>query len=338
MKKSEIIDYLKDDHPSSLTELYARADGVRKEYMGDGILLRGIVEFSSFCKNTCSYCGLNKNNTHLDRFRLTKEQILESVGRIAGARIKTVVLQSGEDDEISAGWLAAVVKDIKARYDMAITLSVGERPRADYQCWRDAGADRYLLKIETANPALYAALHPQMDFNNRLRCLEDVRACGYQVGCGAIVGLKDQTIDDIAGDIVFFSENNFDMIGIGPFIPHAATVLGGEQKGGVALTIKAVALTRIATGTAHLPATTALGSVGEKDYRIDALKAGANVLMPNFTPKAFKKRYEIYPGKRCVDEDSEHCVGCMQALAASIGRHIDYSRGDALKTIVSVLR
>jgi biotin synthase len=335
MKTSEIIDYLKSNDAATVEALIAEADRVRKLYMGDGILLRGIVEFSSFCKNTCAYCGLNKTNTRLERFRLTKEQILESVGRIAAARIKTVVLQSGEDDEISAGWLKDVIETIKCRFDMAITLSVGERSRDDYQLWKDAGADRYLLKIETTNPQLYADLHPAMDFNNRIRCLDDLRSCGYQVGCGAIIGLKNQTIEDIAGDISFFAENNFDMIGIGPFIPHAATVLGAEQRGSVEMTIKAVALTRMVTRTAHLPATTALGSVGKKDFRVDALKAGANVLMPNFTPIEYKKRYEIYPGKRCIDEASEHCVGCMAVLASSIGRHIDYSRGDAMQMVKS---
>lgn len=331
MNISEITRLLEATDPAEVSALTARADAVRREHVGDGILLRGIVEFSSHCRNACAYCGLNKHNTGLERFRLTHDQILNSVSRVAAAGIKTVVLQAGEDDEMTAGWLADVIAAIKSRYDMAVTVSVGERPRADYRLWRDAGADRYLLKIETTNPRLYAALHPGMDFYNRLRCLDDLWDCGYQVGCGAIIGLKGQTIDDIAADIAFFSRHDFDMIGIGPFIPHRATVLGEEVRGSASLTIKAVALTRIAVPAAHLPATTALGSVGPADFRVEALKAGANVLMPNFTPVDFKKLYEIYPGKRCVDEQSEQCVGCMSALAASIGRHIDYSRGDAVR-------
>lgn len=331
MNISEIAALLATSDPTELSALTARADAVRRAHVGDGILLRGIVEFSSYCRNACAYCGLNTHNAGLPRFRLTQGQILESVGRIAAAGIKTVVLQSGEDPNMTAEWLADVIAAIRGRHDMAVTVSVGERSYDDYRRWREAGADRYLLKIETTNPRLYAALHPGMEFNNRLRCLDDLRDCGYQVGCGAIIGLRGQTLDDIAADISFFSRHDFDMIGIGPFIPHHATVLGAEDRGSVPLTIKAVALTRIMVPAAHLPATTALGSVGPSDFRVNALKAGANVLMPNFTPQDFKQQYEIYPGKRCVDEQSEHCVACMAALAASIGRHIDYSRGDAVR-------
>ncbi|HVP18991.1 MAG TPA: [FeFe] hydrogenase H-cluster radical SAM maturase HydE [Spirochaetia bacterium] len=310
-------------------EIFAAADRTRRRYMGDGILLRGIVEFSSFCRNTCFYCGLHAGNTRIERYRMSRGEILESVGRIASQGIQTVVLQSGEDAGLDASWLAELVRDVKKRFGIAVTLSVGERSREDYELWREAGADRYLLKIESSDKKLYESLHDGRRIETRLRCLFDLTLLGYQVGCGMMVGLKGQSARHIAGDIVFFAESRFDMIGIGPFIPHSETRLGLQPAGSVPLTLKTVALTRIVTKNAHLPATTALGSMG-RDYRIEGLAAGANVLMPNFTPAEYKKLYEIYPGKRCVSEPTGACGFCMEGLAASIGRTIDYSRGDSL--------
>ena len=227
-------------------------------------------------------------------------------------------------------WLAEVVREIKQRHDMAVTLSVGERPREDYELWRQAGADRYLLKIESSDRGLYASLHLRRALETRLRCVRDLADLGYQVGSGIMVGLRGQELRHIAADILFFAAHDFDMIGIGPFIPHPETRLGGQARGDVGLTLKTVALTRIVTKNSHLPATTALGSMG-RDYRVEGLKAGANVLMPNFTPLAYKKMYEIYPGKRCVTEPTGACGFCMEGLAASIGRSVDYSRGDTKK-------
>jgi len=324
------------EHLLSLTdekeieELHAAADWVRREYAGDGILLRGIVEFSSYCKNTCHYCGLNKQNNSLSRFRMTKDEILESTGHIASCGIRTVVLQSGEDDDFSPSLIAEIVRDIKTNFGMAVTLSVGEQSREEYKLWKQAGADRYLLKIETTDEALYSALHPGMSLRNRVRCLEDLKSLGYEVGSGIIVGLKGQTIRSIARDILFFKQQEFDMIGIGPFIPHPKTQLGAEARGDAAMTLKVLAVTRLVTRNAHLPATTALGSMG-KDFRIDGLKAGANVLMPNFTPQPYKKLYEIYPGKRCNTEAAGLCSSCMEDMVRSLHRTIDYSTGGSLK-------
>jgi biotin synthase len=305
------------------------ADAVRKRYMGDGILLRGLVEFSNHCRNTCAYCGLNRNNKKLQRYSLSMDELLESAAIIAAQRIKTIVLQSGEDDDLDANWLADAVTRIKARHDMAVTLCVGERSTDDYRLWRGAGADRYLLKIETSDPRLYRSLHPQMSFENRVRCLEDLRALGYQVGSGCLVGLKGQTLVSLAGDIRFFSEHNFEMIGIGAFIPHGMTELHDQPVGNVPLTLKVLALTRIVVKDAHLPATTALGSIGQGDGRIAALQAGANVLMPNFTPLPYRRLYDIYPGKRCVTEAPGSCGSCMDVMAHAIGRTIDFGRGDS---------
>ena len=317
--------------PADTAALLAAADAMRHRHMGDGILLRGIVEFSSYCRNTCSYCGLHAGNSLLTRYRMSAEEIVESVRGIAAQEIHTVVLQSGEDDGLDPAWLAEVVREIARQHPgMAITLSAGERPREDYRLWREAGADRYLLKIESSDPALYESLHQRRTLASRLRCVSDLFDLGYQVGSGIMVGLPGQTLRHIAGDILYFAAADFDMIGIGPFIPHPQTRLAGAARGDVGLTLKTVAITRLVTRDSHMPATTALGSM-DRDYRTDGLQAGANVLMPNFTPVAYKRLYEIYPGKRCVSEPTGACGFCMEGLARSIGRTIDSTRGDTRK-------
>lgn len=321
---------LSREKPGELQEILDFADQVRRQFMGDGILLRGLVEFSNHCRNSCFYCGLNKNNKELERYRLGKEEILSCAEKLNACGIKTAVLQSGEEDALDPLWLKSVIEAIKAEFEIAITLSVGERSREEYKIWKEAGADRYLLKIESSNRQLYDSLHSGMSFEDRLRCLQDLRELGYQVGCGNMIGLKGQTLKILAQDILFFKENNFDMIGIGPFIPHPQTRLASQKKGEVELTLKVLALTRIVTKNAHLPATTALGSL-EDDFRIKGLKAGANVLMPNFTPLKYRKLYEIYPNKRCISEPAGACVSDMEELASSAGRYIDYSRGDSRK-------
>ncbi len=326
-KDLEYLLSLKND--AALCKLFCFADEVRAEFAGPGVLLRGIVEFSSFCRNACLYCGLNRNNRNLQRYRLTSKEILGSIARLSAAGIKTVVLQSGEDDALDYLWFAGIIQEIKAKFSIAITLCLGERTLREYKVWRRAGADRYLLKIETSDRKLYESLHPGMSFPNRLRCLRQLRELGYQVGSGNIIGLKGQSLKHIAGDIIFFKQNNFDMIGIGPFIPHQRTKLSSQSRGDTRLTLKTLALTRIVTKYPHLPATTALGSQ-EEDYRVDGLKIGANVLMPNFTPLKYKALYEIYPGKRCISEESRTCLGCLKKKVNSIGRELDYSRGDSL--------
>lgn len=309
--------------------LYAYADQVRKKFAGNGILLRGIIEFDNNCRNTCLYCGLNRRNKNIKRYRLTQSQVLNSVARMAAQGIKTVVLQSGEASDLDTKWLAEVITEIKQRYRLAVTLSVGEQDLRTYCLWRTAGADRYLLKIETTAREIYRSLHPEMDYDRRVNCLRNLKKLGYQVGSGIIVGLRGQTVRSIARDILFFKKHDLDMIGIGPFIPHHQTKLAGNKKGEARLTLNTLALTRIVTRNSHLPATTALGSL-EKDYRIEGLQAGANILMPNFTPQPYRRYYELYPGKRCVNEAVGACVPCLARLAASIKRHLDYSYGHTL--------
>ncbi|MCX7919659.1 MAG: [FeFe] hydrogenase H-cluster radical SAM maturase HydE [bacterium] len=328
-EQEDIISLLSLKAESELEALFNFADKVRKEYVGDGILIRGIIEFSNYCRNACCYCGLNRKNSRIKRYRLSKHEILNSVEQVVRAGIKTVVLQSGEDNDLNPDWLSEIIAEIKAKFTIAVTLSVGERSYAEYRLWREAGADRYLLKIETSDPELYQTLHPGMSFENRFRCIKQLKQLGYQTGSGNIIGLKGQTLETIANDILFFKQEGLDMIGIGPFISHPGTELANEINGDALLTLKTIAITRIVTKYPNIPATTALGSLGH-DYRIEGLKSGANVLMLNFTPFPYRKYYEIYPGKRCVEGPVGASGFWMESLANSIGRYIDYSIGDTI--------
>jgi biotin synthase len=326
----DLEDALSLEKKGDLDELFNFADGIRRSFCGNGILLRGIIEFSNFCNKECFYCGLSKFNQKLTRYRIDKDELLKSVAYLASCNIKTVVLQSGEDQGLDVLWLKDIIFKIKSKFDLAITLSVGERSPDDYQIWREAGADRYLLKIETTDKVLYSSLHPHMSFEQRLSCLNVLAKLGYQVGSGNIIGLPGQTLKTIVQDIIFFKQGNYDMLGIGPFIPHHNSKLGDAAKGDFLLTLKTIALTRIVAKNTHLPATTALGSL-DKDYRLAGLKSGANVLMPNFTPQPYREFYEIYPHKRCIREAVGACNPCMEDMAKSLGRFIDYTKGDSLK-------
>ncbi len=326
------LEFLLAEKTKEQTEQIMRfADEVRSKFVGDGIVLRGIVEFSNYCRNGCAYCGLNNCNTALPRYRLTKQQVLESVEEIARAGIKTVVLQSGEDPDMDPDWLAGIIENIKTRFDMAVTLSVGEYGCEEYRLWKQAGADRYLLKIETTNAKLYGRLHPGMSLENRLRCLRDLRVLGYQTGSGGIVGLKGQACADLASDVLFFKKENFDMLGIGPFIPHPETKLADEPTGGLELTLRMLAITRIVTGDTHMPATTSVGVAGGPEVLRAALAAGANVIMPNFTPFAYKNLYQIYSGRDTNGSSIENKIEELENIAESLGRYLSFSRADSLK-------
>ena len=325
-------DLLALDDESDLNTLYGFAHDVCLHHMGEGVLLRGIVEFSNHCRNACHYCGLYRDNRQLERYALTHDEILNSVQLLYGFQIRTLVLQSGETAAGPVAALEALIQTIRARYpDLAMTLSVGEKNRETYRRWKAAGADRYLLKIETADPDLYARLHPGMSLQNRIACLETLMELGYQTGCGGIVGLPDQTLDTLTTDLLFYRRHQFQMIGISPLIPHPETPLAALPVGDLSMTLKMIALTRILVPNAHMPATTAMGSMQGVDNRPLALKSGANVVMLNFTPAAQKRHYEIYPGKRCLNE-SFCAVGCISKMAASVGRSINLSAGHAVYT------
>lgn len=311
--------------------LFDFADQVRENSAGNGVLLRGLVEFSNVCEGTCAYCGLNRSNAGLQRYRLNEDEIMDCVRNIDARGIKTVVLQSGQNGRMDASWLAGVIRRMKKTYDMAVTLSVGERSRRDYEMWKQAGADRYLLKIETTDCELYEMLHPGMSFENRLRCLHDLAELGYQTGTGNLVGLPGQSVRSLADDILFFKKGDFDMLSVSLFIPHECTELGARPAGDLLMTLKVLALTRIVTRIAHMPASTAIGSLHGRDHTTEALGAGANVVMPNFSPMSLRELYEIYPGKKGLTQPPAEGVAALEQLACSIGRFVDYSRGDSLK-------
>lgn len=302
----EIRHLLMLEDPGDVEQLFSFADTVRSREVGDGIILRGLIDFSNRCSNGCFYCGLNGRNTLLQRYTMAEGEILEAAAGISAAGIKTVVLQSGEDDELDAPWLARLVGRIKNFSGMAVTLSVGEKSRDEYRLWRDAGADRYLLKAETTDPEVYSAAHAGRRLDSRLKCLEWLFDCGYQTGSGLLVGLPGQTIESIARDVLFLRKMNFDMAAISPFIPHPDTLFAHNKPGDLYLTLKAIAVARIATRDAHIPAATALGAAGG-DHRWEALQCGANVLMPDFTPPKYGRLYTIYPGKCRVDGTLPFC-------------------------------
>ncbi|MBN2144029.1 MAG: [FeFe] hydrogenase H-cluster radical SAM maturase HydE [Candidatus Aureabacteria bacterium] len=311
--------------------LFRFADQVRQKHCGKGILLRGIIEFSNRCANPCPYCGLSFHNHSLSRYQLSKNEILDTVDRLHHQKIRTVILQSGEDPQMDPDWLADVIRSIRARFEMAITLSVGEKSLETYRCWKKAGADRYLLKIETASRSIYDSLHPGMNFSKRILCLKNLTKLGYQVGCGNMIGLIGQTTATIARDIQFFKKMDFDMIAIGPFIPHSKTPHGQEKPGDPELVLRTLALTRIVTKNSHLPSTTALASFGN-DLKNQGFLAGANVLMLNFTPPSVLKDYDIYPGRKYTYLDENDSSSSLHAWADSLNRIIDYSIGNSLKS------
>ncbi len=319
--RNEIIEILKDDSKNEW--LFSLADKIRKEYKGDEVHLRGLIEFSNICKCRCKYCGLRSENKNIQRYRIT--DITESAKNAVRLGYKTIVLQSGEDGFYTKEIMCEIIKELK-KLDIALTLSIGERSFEDLKAFRESGADRYLIRIETTDRKLYEKMHPRMDFDNRMRCLKDLKKLGYEVGTGCLVGLPEQSIDSLADDIMFFKEINADMVGIGPFIAHPQTPLKDEPNGNFTLALKVMALTRILLKDINIPATTAMETLNPNG-RIIALQSGANVVMPNVTPLEYRKKYEIYPNKICLNEEPEHCRKCIENKINSIGRTVSKNYG-----------
>ncbi len=342
LSKSEIVAILKDHSINDY--LFLAADEVRKKYIGDEVYLRALIEFSNICRCNCFYCGLRAANKDVERYRLTEDEILNCAKLAVAQGYKTIVLQSGEDMYFSAEKLAMIIRKIKSNTtrpaaerlellneqrefsnlgegdDVAITLSIGERSFEEYKILKDAGADRFLLRIETTNKELYAKFHPGQNLENRKRCLFDLKKLGFETGTGSLIGLPGQSEEDLAEDILFYKELNADMIGIGPLITHQSTPLKDEKNGDLTLALKVMALTRLLLPDINIPATTAMETL-KPDGRILALKAGANVVMPNVTDGAHKKNYEIYPGKVSVEYDE------LEEKLKQIGRKISTGRG-----------
>ena len=260
-------------------------------------------------------------------YRLSKEEILDLATKAVSYGYRTIVMQSGEDLFFTADYLAEIIKEIKKLEPQpAITLSIGERPYEEYKIMREAGADRFLLRIETTDRELYKNLHPNMDFENRVRCLKDLKSLGYELGTGSLVGLPNQTIESIADDIIFFKETGEDMIGVGPFIPHNETPLKNAKGGAFELARKVMAIVRLLMPDINIPATTAMETLNPNG-RILALQSGANVVMPNATEGIYRKKYEIYPGKICVNDSPAQCRNCIETKIKSIGRTISKDQG-----------
>lgn len=325
--KKDIIEILKDD--SINEELFSYADSVRKKYVGDEIHLRGLIEFSNYCKNTCKYCGLRCENKNIERYRILEDEISEHAKNAANLGFKTIVLQSGEDNYYTVNRMCNIISEIK-KLNVALTLSIGEKTFEEYKTYKDAGADRYLIRIETTDENLYSKMHPGMSLENRKRCLRDLKTLGYEVGSGCLVGLPNQSIESLADDILFFKEIGADMIGVGPFIPHPDTPLKDASKGSFFLALKVMAITRILLKDINIPATTAMESI-QKDGRIIALQSGANVVMPNVTTTEYRQKYEIYKGKACINENPTKCLGCITNKIKLIGRSVSKDFGSHKK-------
>ena len=325
LTRQEIIDILKDDKNNEL--LFSEADKVRQKHVGDEVHLRGLIEFSNICKCQCKYCGLRAPNKGVNRYRIYEDDIISYARNAADMGYKTIVLQSGEDEYFTVEKMVKIIKEIK-KLGVALTLSIGEKNFDEYKAYKDAGADRYLIRIETTNPDLYAKMHPHMDFNNRIKCLHDIKSLGYETGTGCLVGLPGQTIEDLAQDILFFKEIDADMVGIGPLITHPQTPLKDENNGDFWLALKVMALTRLVLPDINIPATTAMETLNPNG-RIIALKSGANVVMPNVTSSEFREKYEIYPNKICIHEEPDKCRNCIGAKIKSIGRTIADNQGQS---------
>ena len=323
MNKNEIIEILSDNTKNEW--LFKEADRVRHENVGDEVHLRGLIEFSNICKRQCKYCGLRSENKEIERYRILKDEILTYVQNAVNMGYRTVVLQSGEDEYYDTDKMVEIIREIK-KFDIALTLSIGEKTYDEFKAFKDAGADRYLIRIETTDKKLYEAMHPHASFENRVRCLYDLKSLGFETGSGCLVGLPNQTIESLADDILFFKKLDADMIGIGPFIPHEQTPLKDAQKGDFWLALKVMALTRINLPNINIPATTAMETLNPNG-RIIALQSGANVVMPNVTSKEYRAKYEIYPGKICINENPEQCRGCIEGKIKAIGRTISKAKG-----------
>lgn len=299
---------------------------------GRGVYIRGLIEISSFCRNDCYYCGLRRSNRHAQRYRLTREEILSCCRNAAALGFGTFVLQGGEDDGQSDEWIEALVRDIRREFpDHAVTLSVGERTAGAYRRFREAGADRYLLRHETRNDGHYARLHPsEMSAGHRRSCLRTLKALGFQTGAGMMIGSPGQTVDCLIDDIQFLEELQPEMIGMGPFVPAAHTPFARCSPGTVEQTLRLVALMRLRFPDALIPATTALSALSA-DGRLQAILSGANVVMPNLSPAGVLGRYAIYDGKP-YGTGARRGLDVVAAELESIGYHIVCGRGDSPRT------
>ena len=324
LNKQEIVSLLSNDDCNEV--LFKAADEIRKKFVGDEIHLRALIEFSNICQNNCCYCGLRRGNKNITRYRLDEDSIFHLAEyAVTQLGLKTIVLQSGEDLWFSQERLCALIRRIKT-LDTALTLSIGEKTYADYLAYKNAGCDRFLLRIETTDKALYEKYDPDMSWNKRKQCLLDIKSVGLETGTGCLVGLPNQTIESLADDILFFKEIGADMVGIGPLIPHPDTPLAQAEGGTFTLACKVMALTRLILPDINIPATTAMETL-EPNGQLKALQSGANVIMPNVTLSDVRKHYELYPGKSSTNLASCDALVSFKQKLISIGRTIGQDYG-----------
>ncbi|MDR3090674.1 MAG: [FeFe] hydrogenase H-cluster radical SAM maturase HydE [Clostridiales bacterium] len=323
--------FLLDNRDGASDErLFERARAVSARAFGKGVFLRGLIEFSNYCAKNCLYCGIRAGNAGAARYRLNKEEILKCCENGYSLGFRTFVLQSGEDPSFSDEALLPLVSEIRRTFpDCAITLSLGERSRESFEALFAAGANRYLLRHETASEAHYAKLHPpETRLPSRMGCLRELKRIGYQVGCGFMVGSPYQTNDDLVTDLLFIKDFAPQMVGIGPFIPHRDTPFAAFPPGGLEITLFAVAVTRLLLPEVLLPATTALGTIHPKGRERGVL-AGANVVMPNLSPLENREKYSLYDGKICTGDEAAECIGCLGRRLSAVGYELSFARGDA---------
>ena len=332
LSREEIFFLLSLKDNTDIEKLYSRADEIRKEYCGDEVHLRGIIEFSNYCDQNCLYCGLQKSNKNIHRYRMTKDEIISTAAKITQAGIKTIVLQSGEDHFYSKSLVTDIILSIKEKFDPAITLSIGERGKDEYEEWKNAGADRYLLKHETANEHLYSTYHQHEKLKSRLAHIQCLKKIGYQTGSGNIIGLPGQTTEDIADDILLCKELDCDMCSFSPFIPSNDSPFRDIPAANVDLALKTNSVARIVLKNVHIPATTALSTLMSNGAEV-GLKVGANVIMPNFTPFPYRENYKIYKNKKAYDPLVY--LEEIKSMLDRIGRKVGEDKGHSLKLMVN---
>lgn len=333
LSKEEYVDLL--EHYTKEDEEYLKelASSISQNYFDNKVYTRGLIEFTNYCKNDCYYCGIRRSNLNVKRYRLSKEEILECCNIGYGLDFRTFVLQGGEDLKYTDEEMADIISSIKKEYpDCAITLSLGEKSYEAYKLFREAGADRYLLRHETANEEHYRKLHPEsLSLTNRKQCLWNLKELGYQVGTGFMVGSPYQTKENLAEDLLFIKELDPQMVGIGPFIPHHDTPFKDFEQGSYELTLVLISILRLMLPNALLPATTALGTIHPLGREAGILH-GANVVMPNLSPVRVRKQYELYDNKICTGDEAAECRFCLQNRMKKIGYEIVCSRGDYVAT------
>lgn len=332
LSKEEFAEIIKNHTQENDEYLFEKARNIREKIYGKAVYMRGLIEFTNYCKNDCLYCGIRRSAKNAERYRLSEEQILDCAETGYKLGFRTFVLQGGEDNHYSDEMICNIVSEIKKRFpDCAVTLSIGEKSRESYEKYFAAGADRYLLRHETANEEHYGKLHPkELSLKNRKRCLSDLKEIGFQTGCGFMVGSPFQTAENLAEDLIYINELQPHMVGIGPFIPHHDTPFKDEKAGTLEMTLLMLGLVRLTVPNVLLPATTALGTIHPKG-REKGILAGANVVMPNLSPKDVRKKYLLYDNKICTGDEAAECIACLGRRISSVGYELVTDRGDFRK-------